>query len=194
MIQLEARTALRWAAAVGFALQVLLSRQALADAGGGSVGGGTPTSAAPGATAPMAVAHVDLTRDQADQARNLKGEIMAPCCWHGTVDHHNSPIATQIGLQIEGWVAEGLTRDQIFAKLTQEHGERILARPRTAGFGLVFYVGPAVAVGAGFLGLRRWLRRNVHKDAVAASPNGSAPVQPADGWNARFEEQLKALD
>lgn len=142
---------------------------------------------------------VNLNTEQAGLARELKGEVMAPCCWHGTVDHHNSPVAAKIGHQIESMVAEGKTRQQVLDAIVVEYGERILARPRTEGFGLWFYVAPSVAViGAGLL-LARWVRRNAAPSTGDAGVGGTvAPSKPAgpvsDEWGNRFEEQLKRQD
>lgn len=142
---------------------------------------------------------VSLNPTQASLARELKGEVMAPCCWHGTVDHHNSPVAAKIGNQIDQLVAQGKGRQEVLNAMTTEYGERILARPRTQGFGLLFYVAPAVVVSLTGLFLWGWVRRSAARppvDAAAASPSAApvASAEPSDAFSAQFEARLKDLD
>ena len=145
---------------------------------------------------------VDLNPDQAALAGSVKGEVMSPCCWHGTVDHHNSPLARQLAGRIDHWVAEGKTQDAILDSLVAEYGERILARPRREGFGLWFYVGPAVLVSAAGVMLSRWLKRQSGQIAAASATAGTqatssiAPAGPTHGekLDLEFEAALKRLD
>jgi len=138
----------------------------------------------------------DLDQVQAEKARQIKSELMAPCCWNGTVDRHASAKAKLVAHRVEHWVAEGKNKDEILNTLAAEYGERILASPRQTGFGLVFYAGPALfALVTGFL-IWGWLKRNVRASndeptqAVASSP----PLSDRPDLEAKFEEQLRAQD
>ncbi|MFM7202847.1 MAG: cytochrome c-type biogenesis protein CcmH [Myxococcota bacterium] len=143
---------------------------------------------------------VSLSPIQASLARDLKGEVMAPCCWHGTVDHHNSPVAAKIANQIDVLVSQGKGRQEVLDAMTTEYGERILARPRTQGFGLLFYVAPAVVVSLTGLFLWRWVRRNAQSTEAPAPASPLSPAAPgaapptSDAFSAQFEARLKNLD
>jgi cytochrome c-type biogenesis protein CcmH len=147
----------------------------------------------PAGQEPAPAPAVELNAQQSEVARGIKSQIMAPCCWHGTVDHHNSPIATDIANRIDGWVAGGEGEDAIYDKLVAEFGERILARPRASGLGLMFYVGPAVATILAGLALNAWLKRQVRPQAAGMAQEARVPAADSD-WNRRFEDQLKRLD
>ncbi len=136
-----------------------------------------------------------LTGRQLETARKIKAEIMSPCCWNGTVDSHNSPIAEQIAADIERRVAAGETEEEIVNRLVAQYGERILARPRASGFGLAFYLVPAFGIaGAGIL-LALWLRRSpTQEDSREQEPDpGPAGGEGADELEERFEAELRAL-
>ncbi len=136
-----------------------------------------------------------MSARQLETARKIKAEIMSPCCWNGTVDAHNSPIAERIAADIDRRVAAGETEAQIVDRLVGQYGERILARPRTSGFGLVFYLVPAILVVFAGIGIAAWLS----KSARGAEPGaGSSPAPPsgelgANELEARFEEELRRL-
>lgn len=164
-------------------------------------------SLAVSAEEPEALPPVDLNPEQAALAGAVKGEVMAPCCWHGTVDHHNSPLARQLATRIDGWAASGKDQKAMLDLLVAEYGERILARPRREGFGMWFYAGPTVLVGAAGLLLSRWLKRQTSKAAgtlggaadlsgqavgiSGARPGGSSS---GEGLEREFEAELKRLD
>lgn len=148
---------------------------------------------------------VNLTAEQTILAKSVKGEVMAPCCWHGTVDSHNSAVANKMANQIDHMVAEGKNRDQILDAMAVEYGERILAGPRTKGNGIWYYLAPSIAVLAtGFL-LFRWMKNSARSSAMAVGSdagNATTPAAPATGTSAvglsdelnrRFEEQLKRM-
>lgn len=141
----------------------------------------------------------NLSPSQAMLSKGIKSDVMAPCCWHGTVDSHNSPIANKIANQIDHMVEEGKTRDQILDSISKEYGERIIASPRTNGNGVLYYAIPAMVVLASGFGLYRWVKRTT-RTGVAAAATSSAPEPKApapnanaysDAVNQQFEEQLK---
>ena len=64
---------------------------------------------------------------------------MAPCCWSGTVyDHGHS----QMEHEIEEFVNEGKTKDDILKYYTTLYSERILAAPKAKGFNLAVWIAP----------------------------------------------------
>ena len=73
--------------------------------------------------------------------KNLKKSLMAPCCWSGTVyDHGHS----QMEQEIEEFVKEGKTKDDILNYYTTLYSERILSVPKAKGFNLAVWIAPPI--------------------------------------------------
>jgi cytochrome c-type biogenesis protein CcmH len=123
-----------------------------------------------------------------DVANDISSEIMSPFCDGVTLHECPSAEALSLRARIEKWVRRGWTRDRIMGRLEQQYGASIRALPPRSGTGLVAWVGPAVALGAGALlawaRARRWSRRAPH-----ARP---APAATA-GERRRLERELAAL-
>ena len=123
----------------------------------------------------------------------VRGELMAPCCWRGTLLEHSSPQADQMSAEVRSMAEKGMSRQQIIDHFVSQHGEAILARPRTKGFGLVFYLGPAILLA--LTGLWLW-RRGIPgltrvPSAAVASP--SPLPSPSPELDSRFEQELRRL-
>ena len=150
-----------------------------------------PLTEEEGAAAPS------LAPEKARLARRLKGEVIAPCCWRGTVDTHNSSAAEQVAEQIDRMVRAGKSREEILDRLVDEYGERILARPRAEGFGAVFYWGPLLALIGGAVGVSIWLKKNSGGDLGGARDDKASPDLEG-GASGRlgqeFEEMLRRVD
>ena len=70
-----------------------------------------------------------ISLNAADEAliEDLEQNLMAPCCWSGTVaDHGHSEMESSI----REMVSQGLTRQQVLDKFVAIYGEKILARPK----------------------------------------------------------------
>jgi len=91
---------------------------------------------------------------------------------------------------IRRYADEGLTKDQIKARLVEQYGEDVLAMPRNDGTGLAAKLVPIAAVAALLVGLAfllpRWRRRR--PAAVPAMGGGSAAT---DAELARLDEDLR---
>jgi cytochrome c-type biogenesis protein CcmH len=62
----------------------------------------------------------------------LQGELLAPCCYRQTLDHHMSDAATAMKAQIREMVANGKTEREIVELYKSRYGPRILAEPEGA--------------------------------------------------------------
>lgn len=80
--------------------------------------------------------------------RKLQGELMAPCCYHETVDRHESDAAIQMRAEIHALVAAGQSEREILEHYKAKYGERILAEPEGATW-LVGFSVPFVVFAAG---------------------------------------------
>lgn len=76
--------------------------------------------------------------------RELEYDLMAPCCYGGPVAEHGSSEATQIKAQIGQLLGEGRSKEEILDMYVAIYGERILSRPRAAGFNLLAYLMPPI--------------------------------------------------
>lgn len=137
-----------------------------------------------------------LSAEQEARARAVDDQLIAPCCFSQTVANHNSPIAESIKAEVRQMLAAGSTEQEIIDFYVGKYGERILAAPRASGFNLLAYVMPALALGAGLVGvvivLRRWRR------PPSSQPAGTGPStlssDEARRFQARLEEELARFE
>jgi cytochrome c-type biogenesis protein CcmH/NrfF len=88
----------------------------------------------------------------------LYGQFMAPCCWAETLLVHSSPLAEQMRGEIQHWIAEGKTDDQIKAAFIERYGIRILSMPEGARLQWLFWT-PIAAMTAGLMATLFTIRR-----------------------------------
>lgn len=104
-------------------------------------------------------------QDLEQVAREIEGELMAPCCWTQTVDKHNSGASGEIQRQVRDMLAKGRRKDEIIAHYVSRYGSRILAVPPAEGFNLTVFILPGLflVVGGGvvFYAIRVWQNRHV---------------------------------
>lgn len=128
--------------------------------------------------------------DRSAHAEALYGRLLAPCCWNQTLDVHESPVATQLRLEVRERLGAGEPPMRIEDDLAARYGERIRAVPRGRDpRNLVpLFIGGAMLTS--LLGLlwvaRRWLRaaeRGAASDQDDALANG-------DGYDAALDHEL----
>lgn len=93
-------------------------------------------------------------------AREIEGNLMAPCCWSQTIDKHTSSISKEMRLGVKEMLARGESKDEVIAHYVRQYGQRILAVPPATGFNLTVFVLPGLfLLGGGWvvvLVVRRW--------------------------------------
>ena len=141
-------------------------------------------------------------------AAALETRLLAPCCFNGTLDTHESELAHTLRHEIEGRIASGETSEQVEADLVTRYGPKIRALPHegalTALLGAAMLL--AVAVGAVIaLRMRRWRRSSdEHASEVAkttgvttgagASTSTSTSVRVRDAYDARIDAELAEIE
>lgn len=109
-----------------------------------------------------------------DVANAVSQEVMSPYCPGVTLHDCPSSRAQDMRDEITAWARDGMTKDEIMARLEDEFGPSIRAVP-SGGGGLVAWLLPALALllgGAGaFFLARRWSKRR--PPAAPASPAAS---------------------
>ncbi len=100
------------------------------------------------------------TVDLENTAREIEGNLMAPCCWSQTIDYHTSNISKEMRLEVKEMLARGESKDEIIAHYVRQYGQRILAVPPATGFNLTVFVLPGLFLVGGGWGVvvvvRKW--------------------------------------
>lgn len=94
------------------------------------------------------------------RATRLASELQCPVCQGQSIQASPSPLAQQMKDLIRTQVAEGRTDQEVRDYFVSKYGEWVLLEPKAAGFNLLVYVLPALALVAGgiFVAVvvRRW--------------------------------------
>ncbi|MDZ7404724.1 MAG: cytochrome c-type biogenesis protein CcmH [candidate division KSB1 bacterium] len=126
-----------------------------------------------------------------DEVNKIASQLMAPCCWSGTVDSHQSPAAEEIKVQIRAALQQGYAERQILDNFVAAYGERILAKPKAVGFNLMAWILPAIAIVLGGIGAWKFLR---HSSQPQAEIRPAKPAPSDDPYAQRLERELEAFD
>jgi cytochrome c-type biogenesis protein CcmH len=126
---------------------------------------------------------------------DIEDEVMCVTC-NVPLFIAESPQASRQREYIRGLIDQGLTKEQIKARLVGEYGEDVLALPEEDGVGLAAYAVPIatfVALIAIFLLLvPRWRRRG-REPALAGTPGtaAAAAIGATDAELARLDDDLR---
>jgi cytochrome c-type biogenesis protein CcmH/NrfF len=130
-------------------------------------------------------------------AKQIEGQLIAPCCFAQTVADHYSDVAENIKRQIRQLLAQGVTEAQILNEYVRIYGERILAAPRAQGFNLLAYLLPpfSVLVGVASVGimLDRW-RRTAPLSVASPAVNAESSVPATDALRSLLEAELAEFE
>lgn len=119
---------------------------------------------------------------QADQARQIAGELRCPDCQALSVAESQTAAAAAIRRQIAEQLAAGRTPGQIRAYFVARYGDWILLAPTSP----VVWLLPAAAVLLGVGVLAWWLRRRTAAPVVTPSPGS--------GTREQIREEVEQLD
>jgi cytochrome c-type biogenesis protein CcmH len=101
-------------------------------------------------------------QDATQEARavRLASELQCPVCQGQSINASPAPMAQQMKDLIRSQVADGYTDAQVRDYFVSRYGEWVLLNPKAAGFNLLVYILPVLALvaGAGFVVVvvRRW--------------------------------------
>lgn len=124
--------------------------------------------------------------------RALQAKLMAPCCWNGTIDNHESGVTASMKREIHERLARGESEEQILAHFVSVYGTQVLAQPPARGFNLLVYVLPVLAFLAGMLVLARFLRRQTAQGALLREAEAAFAGAGAAGGDGRAAAAAKA--
>jgi len=119
----------------------------------------------------------------------LQKRLMAPCCWAGTIDNHESQVASEMKAEIHARLAGGDAPEAILATFVGRYGQRVMAEPPARGLDALVYVLPALALVLGGLLVVAFLRRQTRgAPGHATAGAGAARPLPDDPYERRVEE------
>jgi cytochrome c-type biogenesis protein CcmH len=122
------------------------------------------------------------------RAADLEAELVCPVC-ETTLDQSDAPVARRMKAFIRERIAAGDTEREIKDALVAEFGRGVLATPPKSGFGLLAWLLPLGALGAGALTVGLlvygWSRRR-------APPEAAPPLDPE--LERRVDEELARFE
>ena len=125
----------------------------------------------------------------APSAAALESSLLAPCCFGGTLDVHDSEVARELRREIERRVRRGEPTDAIEADLVARYGPRIRAMPHPDAYSGAI-AAAALLAGLGAVGLallvRRWRRGGLEAPRSATSA--------IDAYDERLDADLEELE
>ena len=134
------------------------------------------------------IAFAGEEHDHEESAKNLEKKLVAPCCFRQPVATHLSGAATAAKINIRRLLNEGKSEEEIIDEYVAEYGERILAAPRTEGFGITAYLLPIVAL---LLATTVIVMRGMNKKPVLIEFKSS--VKPGSDYDDRLDDELKGF-
>lgn len=121
--------------------------------------------------------------------KSVEAHLLAPCCWNGTLDVHESDLASTLRKEIRARLRAGEGVEAIEEALVARYGERMRAAPKSERVGLL--------LGAGVLGVllaAAALLRKVVRPATPVSAAAAAQARAtatADEWDRRLDDELE---
>lgn len=125
-------------------------------------------------------------------ARAIFGEFMSPYCPGLLLADCSSGAAIALRAEIRADLEAGRSAAEVRAALEATYGDRVLAAPRTRGFGLWAWVTPAVFVALGALVVFFWARRSRQLAVAPPAPGFVIANDPA--LQARLDRELRTFD
>lgn len=127
-----------------------------------------------------------------DQVYGIAKDLMCPVCAGQTVSESGAQLAVQMREIIRERLQRGESREQIIAYFIGQFGEGVLAAPPRRGAGLLLWLSLPLALGIGFVVLRRFVRRSVAgRGGIAAR---AAPPPPTPDEVERIERELREIE
>ena len=123
---------------------------------------------------------------ETDLATDIKRSLISPCCWAGTVyDLDHNPEMEE---QINQFISQGKTKQEILEYYMGLYGERILAVPIAEGFNIMVWVTPILVGMIGITFLFFFLRTpNDIPSSVISAPSKVA-------FDDEIEKELQKMD
>lgn len=123
----------------------------------------------------------------------IQTRLLAPCCWNGTLDTHDSELARSLRAEIDTRVAHGESGAAIEADLVGRYGVKMRALPHEDALKMMLAGAAALVLGAGafvFSRVRKW-----RGEAAAIAPRLLRTKSAVtDRYDERIDAELADLD
>jgi cytochrome c-type biogenesis protein CcmH len=122
--------------------------------------------------------------------KSVEAHLLAPCCWNGTLDVHESELASALRREIRGRLRGGEGVEAIEESLVARYGERMRAAPKSERVGLLLGAGVLGVLLAAAALLRKVVRPAPSVAASGAAGAGLGVTPGADEWDRRLDDEL----
>jgi cytochrome c-type biogenesis protein CcmH len=134
---------------------------------------------------------------QKPDVKRLSDEIICTCGCGATLNNCQNSMTCDEAVahkaELQAFIDQGLTRDQIFARMVDKYGETILAAPTKRGFNLTAWIMPFAAMLVGgflvVLVVRKWTRGG--GPAIAAAPGSTGSPGAESGIDPELDERIE---
>ncbi len=122
-----------------------------------------------------------------DEVNAVAKQLYCPVCENEPLDVCGTQACQDWREEIRVQLSAGATPDQVMDDFAQRYGERVLAEPRFAGFGIALWLLPAIALVVGGWFFLRYLR----SIQTPPTPAPAAPAATDEAYVQRIEQELK---
>ena len=130
-----------------------------------------------------------------DTFQRLQTSIMSPYCQGLTLADCPTSGAVAMRQRIHTWLEEGRSSEWIVNELAGEYGEWIRSAPKFAGFGLLAWLAPGVALILGSVWVGGYMRRNTKpRPDVLAAPSEQAGTSAQPQASTEEEARLREIE
>ncbi len=125
-----------------------------------------------------------------DRARAIFHEYLSPFCPGLLLSDCSSRPAETLRTEIRTALANGVSDAEVRADLQRRFGERILAAPRTRGFGLIAWLVPPVVVTGAVLAVVLWW---LGRTRMPPAPRTPSALSGDPLLRARLDAELRSF-
>ena len=94
------------------------------------------------------------------RARHISKDLRCLVCQNQSIDDSDAPLARALRLLVRERLIQGDTDNEVFDYVVSRYGDFVLLRPPVKGVTALLWLGPAIFVLIGFIGLLRYFRRH----------------------------------
>ncbi|GAB4271566.1 MAG: hypothetical protein Kow0080_17120 [Candidatus Promineifilaceae bacterium] len=144
---------------------------------------------------PVGAQTVDTSAITDDQVNEVAKDLYCPVCESTPLDVCATKACAEWRELIREKLAQGETKEEIFAYFARQYGAGVLAEPPAQGVYLFLWIFPILAVVIGGVFFARYMN-NLRAQEAEAVPEATAVTPPtppaeADDYLAKVEEELR---
>ena len=98
------------------------------------------------------------------RARHISKDLRCLVCQNQSIDDSDAPLARDLRLLVRERLIQGDTDNEVIDYVVSRYGDFVLLRPPVKGVTALLWLGPAIFVLIGFIGLIRYFRRQTAEE------------------------------